>query len=76
MQPLTVSLIQSDLFWEDKEKDLQQFTDKIKTLPKETQVVIMPEMFSTGFSMKPEQFAETMDGQTVQWMKDISRQSR
>jgi omega-amidase len=76
MQPLTVSLIQSHLFWEDKEKNLQQFAAKIATLPQETQVVILPEMFSTGFSMKPETLAETMDGTTVQWMKDIAKQQR
>jgi omega-amidase len=76
MQPLTISLIQSNLYWEDKEKNLQQFSVKIASLPKETQVVVLPEMFSTGFSMKPEQLAETMSGPTVQWMKDTSRQQR
>ena len=37
-----------------------------------TAVVVLPEMFSTGFSMQPEKFAETMDGPAVQWMKRVS----
>jgi predicted amidohydrolase len=76
MQPLTVSLIQSNLFWENKEQNLAQFATKIAALPKETQVVILPEMFSTGFSMKPEQLAETMDGPTLQWIKSTAASSR
>jgi predicted amidohydrolase len=76
MQPLTISLIQSHLFWEDKNKNLDQFSEKISALPKETQVVILPEMFSTGFSMMPEQFAETMNGTTVAWMKDMAMKHR
>lgn len=76
MNPLTVSLIQSYLHWEDKEKNLQQFEAKIASLPATTQVVVLPEMFSTGFSMKPEQLAETMDGPTVAWMKEQSGKHR
>jgi predicted amidohydrolase len=76
MQPLTISLIQSNLFWEDKVKNLEQFAVKFDMLPKETQIVFLPEMFSTGFSMKPAQLAETMDGPTVQWMKDMSAKHR
>lgn len=76
MQPLTISLIQSNLHWEDKTKNLQQFAAKFDELPKETQVVFLPEMFSTGFSMKPQELAETMEGPTVEWMKDMSRRHR
>jgi len=76
MQPLTISLIQSHLFWEDKANNLKQFSEKISMLPNETQVVILPEMFSTGFSMKPEQLAETMDGPTVEWIKQTAKQYR
>lgn len=76
MQPLTISLIQSYLYWEDKAKNLQQFSARLNELPKETQVVVLPEMFSTGFSMKPEQLAETMNGPTVEWMKQMAAQYR
>lgn len=76
MSALTISLIQSSLFWEDKEKNLGQFSQKIADLPAGTQVVVLPEMFSTGFSMKPEQLAETMDGAVVSWMRSTAGQYR
>ena len=46
--------------------------EKIAGIQEKTQVVILPEMFSTGFSMKPEQLAEIMDGETITWMKKIA----
>ncbi len=76
MSPLTISIIQSDLYWEDKEKNLQLLSDKIASLPEEAQVVVLPEMFSTGFSMNPIQLAETMDGPTVTWMREMAKQYR
>jgi predicted amidohydrolase len=72
MSFLTITLIQSDLRWEDKEANLQMFSEKIGNITGKTEVVILPEMFSTGFSMKPEMLAEKMDGETIQWMKKIS----
>ncbi len=45
------------------------FEDKINSIQQKTELVILPEMFSTGFSMQPEHFAETMDGESVAWMK-------
>ena len=46
--------------------------EKIMGIRERTEIVVLPEMFSTGFSMKPKQLAETMDGPTVAWMKRIS----
>jgi omega-amidase len=46
--------------------------EKISGIKEKTELIILPEMFSTGFSMNPEAFAETMDGETVQWMKKIA----
>jgi predicted amidohydrolase len=60
------------LHWEDKTANLQMLEQKINSIQEKTNVVVLPEMFSTGFSMKPEQFAETMEGPTVQWMKKIA----
>ena len=72
---LTFTLIQTNLQWEDKAANLQMLEAKINSIQK-TEVVVLPEMFSTGFSMKPEQFAETMEGPTVEWMKKISIQHK
>ena len=72
MSKLTITLIQADLRWEDKEANLKMLEEKINRIKGSTQVVVLPEMFSTGFSMKPEQLAETMEDSTVQWMKKIA----
>jgi omega-amidase len=75
MSTLTITTIQTDLHWENKAANLQMLEQKILGLPK-TEVVILPEMFSTGFSMKPELLAENMEGETVTWMKKIAAQKR
>ena len=72
MSTLTISIIQTNLFWEDKKANLEMLQQKIESISEKTEVIILPEMFSTGFSMKPEIFAEKMNGETVQWMKNIS----
>jgi omega-amidase len=71
MSSLSVSLIQTNLFWEDKASNLKMFGEKISELGP-TEVVVLPEMFSTGFSMRPEVLAETMDGETLTWMKRMA----
>lgn len=76
MQPLTISLIQSNLHWENKDANLTMFAEKINQLPKETQVVILPEMFNTGFSMNPQKLAEPMDGNTLNWLRNQSVNNR
>lgn len=52
------------------------FEAKIKSLKQPTHIVVLPEMFSTGFSMQPETLAEKMDGPTVQWMKGIAASNK
>jgi predicted amidohydrolase len=74
MSSLTFTLLQSKLYWEDREANLAAFSDKINNIKDKTQVIILPEMFSTGFSMKPEMLAESMDGPTVGWMKKTARE--
>ncbi len=76
MQSLTITLIQTHLHWEDKAANLAMLEQKILNLSDKTELVILPEMFSTGFSMKPQQLAETMSGRTVQWMQAIAQQKR
>jgi len=69
---LTATIIQSDLFWEDKLANLLQFEQKINAITQKTNLVVLPEMFSTGFSMRAKELAETMDGPTVTWMKKMA----
>ena len=72
MNTLSVTMIQSNLHWENKTANLHQFEEKIASIQQPAQLVVLPEMFSTGFSMKPAELAETMDGPSVQWMKRIA----
>ncbi len=76
MSSLTLTLIQSQLHWENKQLNLAMFEEKIAAIQEKTEVVILPEMFSTGFSMQPKLFAETMDGSTVKWMQKIANKKR
>ncbi|WP_310991440.1 amidohydrolase [Aequorivita marina] len=65
---LKVTIIQSKLYWEDVATNLKMFTKKISNIKEETDLIILPEMFSTGFSMNAEKLAEINDGKTLQWM--------
>ena len=76
MLPLTITTIQTNLVWENKAVNLQVLEKKINDLSEKTEVIILPEMFSTGFSMQPQLFAEKMDGETVQWMKEIAAKNK
>jgi len=72
MSILTITGIQTKLHWEDTSANLKMFDEKIRSINQPTEIVVLPEMFSTGFSMQPEKLAEKMDGETLQWMKKIS----
>ncbi len=72
MNPLTLTLIQANLTWEDKKANLAHLEQKINSIAENTEVIILPEMFSTGFSMNPGPLAETMDGPTVQWLQRVA----
>lgn len=69
MSSLTITTIQTGLHWENKAANLQMLTEKISSIGNYTEVVVLPEMFNTGFSMQPQKLAETMDGPAVEWMK-------
>lgn len=72
MSTLTVTIIQTDLHWENKSANLSMLEEKINSINTYTEIVVLPEMFSTGFSMKPELLADTMQGETIGWMKRMA----
>jgi len=76
MSSLTLTLIQTNLFWEDKKANLEMLQQKIESFKEKTEIVILPEMFSTGFSMNAKILAEKMDGETVSWMKKIASEKK
>jgi len=72
MQSLLITTIQSNLHWENKEANLKMFEEKILQIKEKTNIVVLPEMFTTGFSMQPQILAEKMDGESILWMKKIA----
>ena len=69
---LNITLIQSDLFWENVNSNLFNFGKLISNI-NGTDIILLPEMFNTAFSPKSSHLAESMDGKTINWMKDISK---
>jgi len=75
MQDLTTTIIQTNLAWKDRDANLVFFEKKISGLEEHTDLVILPEMFNTGFVTEPEDVAETMDGHSIGWMKRMAAAS-
>lgn len=71
---MKVALVQADLAWENIDDNLKYFEQKLSTIAQGTDLVVLPEMFSTGFTMHPENVAETPHGRTVQWMRTMAIQ--
>ncbi|MBU2950730.1 amidohydrolase [Tamlana agarivorans] len=69
---LKVTWIQTDLIWEDPKQNRANFTRHIESLSEATDLIILPEMFSSGFTMNADRVAETMQGETVHWMKAMA----
>lgn len=70
---LNISCIQANLAWENIDQNLKHVEDQFKQLPKDSEMVILPEMFTTGFSMNSKQLAEEMEGKSFQWMKNKAK---
>jgi len=70
MPDLRVSIVQSMLRWEDATGNRVMFTEKLAVLKGTTDLVVLPEMFTTGFSMRSAELAEAMDGPTLSWMRE------
>jgi omega-amidase len=74
MEDLRISLIQSSLHWENRDANLKMFEEKIAFIPNNsTDLIVLPEMFTTGFTMNAPSNFEDMNGKTFQWMQAISR---
>jgi omega-amidase len=68
MQDLNITLIQTALIWNDPDANLKMFDQKINTIPDHTDLIVLPEMFTTGFSMNAEPLAQDMNGKAVTWL--------
>lgn len=70
---LNITLVQAHLHWENPVANRKHFETLIEAETKDTHLIILPEMFTTGFSMNASQLAETMQGDTVSWMKGLAK---
>lgn len=66
---LHIAVVQAELVWENPNENRAYFEKVISNLPAETELVILPEMFVTGFSMHVDACAESMDGESLSWLK-------
>jgi len=73
MKKLKITIIQPNIIWENIQSNLDKYAELISGI-ESTDVIILPEMFTTGFSMQPEILKEKMDGISVQWMKKTAKE--
>ena len=76
MPDLTLTLVQSELEWEARQANRHRFAARLQLLAGTTDLIILPEMFSTGFTMKAGPLAEDLEGPTLAWMRDMAQQLR
>lgn len=70
MNPLRVSILQTDIDWEDKQANLRRLREKLENLRGTTEIAVLPETFSTGFSMQAAHLAESDEGETIRTLRN------
>jgi predicted amidohydrolase len=69
---LKIAFIQSDLVWEDPKQNRDNFNEKIEAITTTVDMILLPEMFTTGFTMNAAEYAETMQDESVLWMQKMA----
>lgn len=73
MKDLRITMVQTSLHWENQQRNLEMFEKLLSGIKKgSTDLIVLPEMFATGFTMNVKKVADVMDGDAVAWMKKIS----
>lgn len=70
---MKIALIQSSLFWENPKQNRNYFEEKINTIDDDIDLIVLPEMFTSGFTMTPGNVAETMQGETIEWLQSLAK---
>ncbi|RDC64577.1 nitrilase-related carbon-nitrogen hydrolase [Adhaeribacter pallidiroseus] len=73
MPDLRISLIQTPLQWHDRAFNLEMLAHKIEEITEPTDLIVLPEMFTTGFSMQAPEQAETMNGPSLHWLQNMAK---
>jgi len=72
---MRIAIVQTHLFWENVSKNIHHFDEKINTI-EAVDLIVLPEMFTSGFTMNPQKVAQSMDGEVVCWLKKTAKQMR
>ena len=75
MQDLRLALIQGPLHWHEIDANLSAFEEKIWIIENNPDVIVLPEMFSTGFTMEADKLAEPANSRTFRWMSQMAQQT-
>ena len=70
---LKVAIVQTNLVWENPEENRRLLNAKIDAITADVDLIVLPEMFTSGFTMNPTKVAETMDGTTINWLKEKAK---
>lgn len=70
---MKVALVQSSIVWEDPKSNRNFYEEKINAITEQVDLIVLPEMFTTGFTMNPSAVAETMQGDTMQWLQSLAK---
>ncbi|RNC87831.1 MAG: amidohydrolase [Winogradskyella sp.] len=73
---LKIALIQSDLDWENPKQNRENFNEKINSISNEVDLIVLPEMFTSGFTMNAESVAESVDGETITWLINLATEKQ
>ncbi|HMR19856.1 MAG TPA: amidohydrolase [Sphingobacterium sp.] len=73
MESIKITIFQAYLFWENVEKNLQNLGLRLSGLKEKTDLILLPEMFNTGFTMNVEKCAERMDGRSMHWLFETAK---
>jgi predicted amidohydrolase len=71
---MKIALLQTALSWENPTENRKNLEEKIHSIPEAIDLIVLPEMFTTGFTMLPQNCAETMQGATISWLKSLAKE--
>ncbi|MEC4004221.1 amidohydrolase [Flavobacterium sp. SUN052] len=70
---LKIALIQTELSWENPNENIALLQEKINAISQYVDIIVLPEMFTSGFTMNPKNVAQTMQGEAVSWLKETAK---
>ena len=70
---MKIALLNTTLIWENPAENRINFEEKINGISETIDLIVLPEMFTSGFTMNPKRVAETMQGETVFWLKQVAK---